>query len=297
MYKDASTDAWEVCHGGILRVWDHRCMAPHQPFATPLAVNYATIALSVYDGVAELTLNRPETLNALTLQMVDELRDAVDHVGKDRAIRTLLLTGAGRGFSSGADLGGAVDVKPIDAGECLETHFNPLLEELFALAKPLVVAVNGPAAGAGSSLAMVGDIVLASRSAYFVQAFVNIGLVPDAGATWLLPRQVGRARATALMMLGEKLPAETAAEWGLIYKVEEDAMLLSSARTIARKLASGPTQAYALLRHAIHAGLQGSLPESLALERANQRIAGFTADGEEGIRAFVEKRSPVFRGL
>lgn len=257
---------------------------------------YRTIRLDVQDGVAELTLDRPATLNALTLEMAREMRDAVDRVSGDPAARVLLLTGAGRGFCSGADLAGDTGSGTPDVGESLEVYFNPMFETLFAMPKPFVVAVNGPAVGAGFSLALAGDIVLAARSAYFVQAFVKVGLVPDLGSTWLLPRHVGRARAMALMMLGEKLPAETACDWGMIYRVEEDDALLDAARALAARLARGPTRSYELLRRAVRAGLEGSLTDALALERINQRTAGCTRDFAEGARAFLERRQPAFSG-
>jgi 2-(1,2-epoxy-1,2-dihydrophenyl)acetyl-CoA isomerase len=167
---------------------------------------------------------------------------------------------------------------------------------LFAMPKPFIVAVNGPAVGAGFSLALAGDVILAAHSAYFVQAFVKVGLVPDLGSTWLLPRQIGRGRAMALMMLGERLTAQTALDWGMIYRLEDDDALLASARALASRLAAGPTQSYAMLRRAVRAGLEGGLTEALALERVNQRTAGFTQDFAEGARAFGERRPPVFSG-
>ena len=187
-------------------------------------------------SVGAITLNRPDSLNALTSQMLDELRDAVTRLPGEGA-RCLLLTGAGRGFSSGADLasGGGL---PDDVGLALEQHFNPLMEAIAAAPVPVVAAVNGPAAGAGASLALMADIVIAARSAYFLQAFVNIGLVPDAGATWLLPRLIGRARAMEMMMLGGRLTAEKAAEWGMISRVVEDEFLAEEAVALAANLAA-----------------------------------------------------------
>lgn len=261
-----------------------------------MASPFTDIRLDIRDGVAELTLDRPDALNALTLDMAAQLHDAVTRVRDDASIRALLLTGAGRGFCSGADLGGDIDAGAADLGESLERYFNPMLEMLFAMPKPFITAVNGPAVGAGFSLALAGDIIVAARSAYFVQAFVKVGLVPDLGSTWLLPRQIGRGRAMALMMLGEKLPAQTALEWGMIYRLEDDDALLASARDLAARLAAGPTRSYALLRHAVRAGLEGGLTEALALERANQCTAGFTQDFAEGARAFGERRPPVFSG-
>jgi 2-(1,2-epoxy-1,2-dihydrophenyl)acetyl-CoA isomerase len=246
------------------------------------------------DAVATLTMNRPESLNALNAGMVDELRAAVESLDGSGA-RCLLLTGEGRGFSSGADLasGGGL---PDDVGASLENHFNPLMEAVFALPMPVVAAVNGPCAGAGCSLALAADIVIAGRSAYFLQAFVNIGLIPDAGATWLLPRLVGRARAMEMMMLGERLSAEQAQGWGLISRVVEDEDLASEAVALATRLAQGPTVALGLVRKLARESQQASLSEALAAERAGQRDAGRSDDFRAAVMAFVEKRQPLFTG-
>lgn len=261
---------------------------------------YEHILLEESAGVATLTLNRPQMLNALHVGVISEMIDAVDRVRDEGSARALLMTGAGRGFSSGADLagggGGARGSGPVDAGKVLETHFNPLLERLFALPIPFVTAVNGPAAGAGCSYALAGDIVLAGRSAYFLQAFVNLGLVPDVGSTWLLPRLAGRARAQAMMMLGERIPAETAEAWGMIWKCVDDDQLMPTARDIAAKLANGPTRAYALIRQGIRECLDSTLTEALATERRNQLAAGRTADFVEGVTAFLQKRPSDFKG-
>ncbi len=254
-------------------------------------------------GVATLTINRPERLNSLNTEVIAEMIEAVDSIRDGTCgARCLLLTGAGRGFSSGADLsasggaGGAVGKGPIDAGKVLETHFNVLLERLFALPVPFVTAVNGPAAGAGCSYALAGDIVLAGRSAYFLQAFVNIGLVPDVGSTWMLPRLAGKARAQAMMMLGERIPAETAAEWGMIYKVVDDAALMDEAMAVAQRLANGPTRALALIRSGIRDCMDKSLTEGLMVERRNQMVAGRSGDFAEGVMAFLQKRPAAFTG-
>ena len=245
-------------------------------------------------GFATVTLARPERLNALSGQTVDELRAAVEAVGASEA-RCLLIAGEGRGFSSGADLasGGGL---PEDAGAALEKHFNPLMEALFALDIPVVAAVNGAAAGAGCSLALAADIVIAGRSAYFLQAFVNIGLIPDAGATWLLPRLAGRARAMEMMMLGERIDADKAAEWGLISRVVEDEHLASEAVLLATNLARGPTRAFGLIRKLARDAEQLPLGEALAAERAAQREAGQTQDFRAAVLAFLEKRQPRFEG-
>jgi len=254
------------------------------------------------DGVATLTINRPDRLNALHAGVIAEMITAVDRIrdGESQA-RCLVLTGAGRGFSSGADLSGggagaALGGGPVDAGKVLETHFNVLLERLFALPVPFITSVNGPAAGAGCSYALAGDIVIAARSAYFLQAFVNIGLVPDVGSTWLLPRLAGKARAQAMMMLGERIPAETAADWGMIWKVVDDDRLAEETRALALRLAQGPTRALALIRQGIRQCLDSTLTEALMVERVNQLHAGRTADFAEGVSAFLQKRPAAFTG-
>lgn len=245
-------------------------------------------------AVATLTLNRPDSLNALNAAMVDELREAVESLPGSGA-RCLLLTGEGRGFSSGADLasGGGL---PSDAGMALEKHFNPLVEALFALPMPVVAAVNGPCAGAGCSLALAADIVIAGQSAYFLQAFVNIGLIPDAGATWLLPRLAGRARAMEMMMLGERIPAAQAAEWGLISRVVPDEDLAVEGAALAARLASGPTVAYGLIRRLAREGAHLPLGDALAAERIAQRDAGSTADFKGAVISFLQKQKPTFDG-
>lgn len=245
-------------------------------------------------AVATVTLNRPDSLNALSGAMVDELRSAVLSLPGSGA-RCLLISGAGRGFSSGADLAGAGGL-PEDAGAALEAHFNPLVEALFALPIPVVAAVNGPAAGAGCSLALSADIVIAARSAYFLQAFVNIGLIPDAGATWLLPRLAGRARAIEMMMLGERIPAEQALEWGLIARVVEDGDLESESVALATRLAQGPTVALGLIRRLARDAEQIPLSDALAAERLAQRDAGRTEDFKQAVFAFLQKRPPSFDG-
>jgi len=244
--------------------------------------------------VATITLNRPDSLNALNAAMVDELRAAVEAMPGEGA-RALLITGAGRGFSSGADLvsGGGL---PDDVGAALEVHFNPLVEAIFACPLPIVAAVNGAAAGAGCSIALAADIVVAARSAYFLQAFINIGLIPDAGATWLLPRLAGRARAMEMMMLGERLPAEQAAEWGLISRVVEDEALMPEAEALAARLAAGPTVAYGLIRRLARDAEQTTLAEALAAERIAQRDAGRTEDFKAAVMAFLQKQTPSFDG-
>ena len=246
-------------------------------------------------AMATITLARPDSLNALNAAMVDELRAAVESLPASGA-RCLLITGEGRGFSSGADLAGGADGLPDDAGIALEKHFNPLVEALFALDVPVVAAVNGPAAGAGASLALCADLVIAARSAYFLQAFVNIGLIPDAGATWLLPRLVGRARALEMMMLGERIGAEQALEWGLIARVTGDEFLAEEAVALATRLAQGPTVALGLIRRLAREAAHLSLGDALAAERAAQREAGRSEDFKAAVVAFLQKRQPRFEG-
>jgi 2-(1,2-epoxy-1,2-dihydrophenyl)acetyl-CoA isomerase len=258
-------------------------------------MTYAQIRFDLSDaGVATITLNRPDNLNALNAAMLGEIRAAVDGLPGSGA-RALLLAGEGRGFSSGADLaaGGGL---PDDVGAALEAHFNPLIEALFACPLPVVAAVNGPCAGAGCSLALAADLVIAGRSAYFLQAFINIGLIPDAGATWLLPRLAGRARAMEMMMLGERIPAEKAADWGLISRVVEDDDLAAEAAALATRLAEGPTVAHGLLRRLARNAEQLNLTDALIAERIAQREAGRTEDFRKAVFAFLQKQKPEFEG-
>lgn len=263
-------------------------------------MTYEHILFEEGAGVATLRLNRPKSLNALHRDLVQEMLHALHRLPSQA--RALLITGQGRAFCSGADLsaGASADksnsAQQIDAGGFLETHLNPLLEKLFALPIPVVVAVNGAAAGAGCSLALAGDIVIAAQSAYFLQAFVNIGLVPDVGSTWMLPRLVGRARAQAMMMLGERVAADQALDWGMVYQVVEDSSLMTTASQVALRLARGPTVAYGLIRQGLRECLEKTLTESLAIERRNQHTAGLTRDFSEGVAAFNAKRPPVFQG-
>jgi len=246
------------------------------------------------NNVATITLNRPDSLNALSAAMLEELGAAVESLPGSGA-RCLLLTGAGRGFSSGADLAGSGGL-PDDVGAALEAHYNPLVEALFALPMPVVAAVNGAAAGAGASLALCADIVVAARSAYFLQAFVNIGLIPDAGATWLLPRLAGRARAMEMMLLGERISAEQALDWGMIARVVDDQDLPSETAALAARLAAGPTVAYGLIRRLARDSARLPLTEALAAERVAQRDAGRTEDFKAAVLAFLQKRQPRFDG-
>lgn len=262
-------------------------------------MTYETIQLAIADGVATLTLNRPDKLNSFTTQMHAELADALKAIQRDDAVRCLLLTGAGRGFCAGQDLSDravAPGGETPDLGESLEKRYNPLLKTLKGLEMPVVCAVNGVAAGAGANLALACDIVLAARSASFIQAFCKIGLIPDSGGTWSLPRVVGQARATALMMLGDKVSAEQAEAWGMIWKCVDDAALAEEAKGLAARLAAMPTRGLALIKRALAASSTNTLEQQLDLERDLQRLAGRTADYQEGVAAFMEKRQPTFQG-
>ena len=250
------------------------------------------------DGVAVVTLNRPDKLNAFNEEMHLALRAALERAEADESVRALLLTGAGRGFCAGQDLGDrnvSGDVE-LDLGHTLETFYNPLIRKLRALPLPVVCAVNGVAAGAGANIALACDIVLAARSAKFVQAFCRLGLVPDSGGTYSLPRLVGEARAKGLALLGEPLTAERAEAWGLIWRAVDDEVLLDEARKLAAHLATQPTAGLAKIKQAIQASLDNDLDAQLDIERDLQREAGCSADYREGVAAFMAKRAPVFQG-
>ena len=248
------------------------------------------------EGIATITLNRPDVLNALNDPLMRALRDAIDRVAADDGVRAVLLTGAGRGFSSGADLASVPPSPELDLGRLLRERYHPVILAMRTMPKPVVCAVNGAAAGAGMSIALAGDIVLAARSAYFVQAFSKIGLVPDAGSTWFLPRYAGDVRARALAMLAERVDATTAERFGLIWKVLDDEQLLPEARKLAAHLASQPTRAYALIKRALNDSFAHDLPAQLELEAALQTQAGRTEDFTEGVAAFLQRRPPAFKG-
>ncbi len=262
-------------------------------------MNEDPILFNLADGVATITLSRPDKLNAINEAMHAALAAAFDRIEADPTIRALLLTGAGRAFSAGQDLGDRVmgegDAPP-DLGATLDRLYNPLIRRLRALDRPVVCAVNGVAAGAGANLALACDLVLAARSAQFIQAFCRLGLVPDSGGSYILPRLVGSARAMGLALLGEPLPAERAEAWGLIWRVVDDERLLDEARALARHLATQPTRGLALIKRALQMSAANSLDQQLDLERDLQRQAGRTEDYREGVRAFLAKRPPAFKG-
>src|SRR4051794_10054958 len=252
-----------------------------------------TILVESFAGYRRITLNRPERLNALTVEMAAGLHAALDEAGAGKSCRAVLLTRAGRGFCAGPGLTEIVGAAPSDLTRLLE-HYHPLILKIRALPIPVVCAVNGVAAGAGANLALAGDIVLAARSANFVQAFARIGLIPDCGGTWFLPRLIGTARARALAMLAEPLPAETAAEWGLIWRMVEDARLMDEAQALAARLAGQASTALALTKRALDASGNNTLDRQLDLEGEWQLEAGSSPDHAEGVRAFLDKRAPVF---
>ncbi len=258
---------------------------------------YQTIVAAREGDVATITLNRPDRLNACSLAMADELLAATDDIGDARA---LLISGAGRAFCSGADLQGGGAGEHATMGDAshaaLTHHYNPLITRLAELPIPVVCAVNGPAAGIGSSIALAGDFVIAGETSYFLQAFVNIGLIPDGGASWLLPRLIGKARATELMMLGEKLSAEKAAEWGLIYRCVADDALPNEARALAARLAALPTVALGVMRANLRRAMGGDLASTLSDEADGQQRAANSADAMIGAGAFLTKQTPEFTG-
>jgi 2-(1,2-epoxy-1,2-dihydrophenyl)acetyl-CoA isomerase len=260
---------------------------------------YETIEYSLSDGVGVLRLNRPESLNSFNTLMHAEVRAALKVVRSDKAVRCLLLTGNGRGFCAGQDLNDravAPGEEAVDLGESVEQNYNPLIRAITALEKPVSCAVNGVAAGAGASIALACDIVLAARSASFVQAFARIGVIPDSGGTWNLPRAIGLPRAKGLALLGEKLGAEKAEQWGLIWKCVDDEKLQEEAMAMATHLASQPTRALARIKQAMNHACSATLNEQLEMEKGFMRELGYSHDYREGVAAFREKRKPEFRG-
>jgi len=255
------------------------------------------VLVSLEAGVLRLTLNRPDTLNAFTVAMTQALAAAFTRAEAEAAVRCVLITGAGRGFCAGQDLTERdMNAKDIDLGGGLDTRYNPLVRRMRALEKPIVCAVNGVAAGAGANFALACDLVIAARSASFIQAFVKIGLVPDCGGSYFLPRLAGTQRAMALAMTGDRLTAEDAERWGVIWKCVDDANLKSEADKLALQLASGPTRSLGLIKKAIYASAGNTLSAQLDMERDLQREIGKGKDYREGVAAFLEKRKPQFSG-
>ena len=255
------------------------------------------VLVSTDGGVMTITLNRPEKLNAFVAEMHALLRDAMTRAENDASIRALLLTGAGRGFCAGQDLSERDMNDPnLDLGGGLDANYNPFIRRMRALPKPIVCAVNGVAAGAGANLALACDLVLAARSASFLQAFSKIALVPDCGGTYWLPRLAGLQRAMGMALLAERVSAEDAERWGLAWKVVDDARLMDEATSLARALAAGPTHTYGMIKQALYASAGNTLEQQLDLERDFQREVGRHGDYREGVAAFLEKRKPAFTG-
>jgi 2-(1,2-epoxy-1,2-dihydrophenyl)acetyl-CoA isomerase len=247
-------------------------------------------------GVLRLTLDRPDKLNALTAELAHELRAALLEAADDDGVRVVVLTGAGRAFCAGQDLADPLVAPGSDLGTMIEVCYNPVIRAMRRLGKPIVARVNGVAAGAGANLAFACDVVVAARSASFIESFARIGLLPDSGGTWMLPRLFGHARAMALAMTGEKISAEQAHAWGAIWKVVDDAELDAVCDALTASLAQAPTRALGAIKSAFEAGWSGSLDTALERERDLQRALGKTRDYDEGLKAFAEKRPPVFEG-
>jgi 2-(1,2-epoxy-1,2-dihydrophenyl)acetyl-CoA isomerase len=258
-------------------------------------MTYETILFTVADGIARLTLNRPDRLNSFTVQMHEEVADALGRLGE---ARVLILTGAGRGFCAGQDLGdrAVAPGQAVDLGESVEQRYNPLIRRLTSLSMPVIARVNGVAAGAGANIALACDIVVAARSAKFIQSFAAIGLIPDSGGTWVLPRLVGQARALGLALTGEPLPAEQAEAWGLIWKAVDDDRLDAEVDALAARFAAGPTRGLARIKAMIRESWEHSLDAELDRQRDAMRELGYSDDYREGVAAFMAKRKPNFTG-
>ncbi|MBL4802128.1 MAG: 2-(1,2-epoxy-1,2-dihydrophenyl)acetyl-CoA isomerase [Emcibacter sp.] len=262
-------------------------------------MSYVNIEFNITDGLATLTLNRPDSLNSFTTEMHDEVRDAMTQVENDPSVRCLLITANGRGFCAGQDLNDR-SVKPgaerRDLSESVEEHYNPLIKRLANLSMPVVCAVNGVAAGAGANIALACDMVFAAKSAKFIQVFCKIGLIPDSGGTYNLPRLVGSARAMGLALTGDPIMAEQAEEWGMIWKAVDDEDLLAVATKQAQKFTKQPTFGLSLIKKAIRSSFDNDLEAQLQVESDSQKQAGFSDDYQEGVAAFLEKRKPSFTG-
>lgn len=259
---------------------------------------YEHIEYTVARGVACLTLNRPDSLNSFTAAMHAEVADVLKAAAEDRAIRAVVITGAGRGFCAGQDLNDR-NVAPgerVDLGESVDRFYNPLIRRITGMEKPVICAVNGVAAGAGANLALACDLVFAAESAKFVESFAMLGLIPDSGGSWHLPRMIGMARAKGMAMLMPKVTAQQAKEWGLIWEVVEDAKLMDTVMALAEHLATQPTRGFAYTKQAFSASMTNTLDEQLELEKTLMSTAGFTDDYAEGVKAFLEKRQPEYKG-
>jgi len=263
-------------------------------------MNFQTITFTVDAGIASLTLNRPDKLNSFTGEMHAELRTVLDSIQNDKSVRVLVLSGAGRAFCAGQDLADPdmqmIDGKMPDIGNVVEKNYKQLVLRLQNLRVPTIAAVNGIAAGAGASVALACDLVIATKSASFLQAFSKIGLIPDTGGTWFLPQRVGMARAMGLALLADKLPAEKAAEWGLIWECTEDADFANRIDALAKQLSTAPTKALVRTRQAMHAAPGHTLEQQLSFEGGFMRELGWSPDYAEGVAAFMEKRAPKFTG-
>ena len=262
-------------------------------------MDYQNIIAEEKNGVGYLTFNRPKALNSFNVDMHREVAEVLKLWTKNPDVRCVVISGEGRGFCAGQDLGDRVvdpNAEAPDLGYSIETYYNPLIKTIVNMPKPVICAVNGVAAGAGANIALACDLVIAAKSANFVQAFCRLGLVPDSAGTWFLPRAVGHARAMGLTLLGDKLPAETAKEWGMIWDVVEDAELKAKVTELAERLAKQPTFGLSLIKKAIHQSSNNTFDEQMLLERDLQRIAGRSEDYREGVQAFMNKREPNFKG-
>tara|TARA_R110002096_G_scaffold165039_2_gene333327 strand:+ start:659 stop:1507 length:849 start_codon:yes stop_codon:yes gene_type:complete len=279
--------------------WRQKITAPEDDNRLDSRMSYNNITFTLSDGLATLTLNRPDSLNSFTSEMHEEVRHAMNIVESDPSVRCLLLTGNGRGFCAGQDLNDRA-VKPGDGrrdlSESVDQNYNPLIKRLAALPMPVICAVNGVAAGAGANLALACDMVFAAKSAKFIQVFCKIGLIPDSGGTYILPRLVGNARAMGLALTGEAIKAEQAEDWGMIWKAVEDEDLMTVATKQAQDFTTQPTLGLSLIKKALRASFDNDLNGQLQIESDYQREAGYSDDYQEGVAAFLAKRKPVFTG-